>query len=623
MNYRVVLADDEPEVLRSIQRTLDWEKYGFSVVGAFLNGLDVLEFLENHDVDIVFTDIRMPFMDGIELMHKIKEKYPYIKLVIISGYDDFQYAKEALIHGVLDYILKPINAREMSEVLQKVKDKMDTELEEKQSIQKLRNLYLENQPIIRENFLNRLVVGNIKAKALQEEKKTGLIRMGEYKYWATALAQIYQIEQKDHGETMDSQLASIYIRNLIRNSISDDIYYEAFYNPLGECILFGMNEPEEMEKILLKLNDIAKESKRVMKIKAAIGVGKIKDELIKVKESFEEAKEALSYRKMSQDGDVIYMEDIDKSEQVILLFDEKAQDKLFTAVKFGKEEDIHAVIRKMKEYLIKADMSSSSYQAYSMSVINALLVFARQQDLEIEEVFDGIPNYLEIMQKYASADTFMEWLEEQCIRLNANQGRERENKAKGIIEEAKQKIQEEFGDPDIGLEKDRSKIDRNGDSVIQFAMLEGESGHQDTLIRSEWVLKELENKKIPTQQIAGSTGNWEKNQANVIVRQWMKEYPNQIEVIISNNDDMALGAWEALEEKGCTEVQVVGIDGIEEVRELVDEDKILGSVLCDTKLHAKALMQFIDVLAFHNGSVEKLNLENERYYMIPLTKVEK
>lgn len=62
------------------------------------------------------------------------------------------------------------------------------------------------------------------------------------------------------------------------------------------------------------------------------------------------------------------------------------------------------------------------------------------------------------MQKYASADTFMEWLEEQCIRLNASQGRERENKAKGIIEEAKQKIQEEFGDPDIGLEKIAAEV---------------------------------------------------------------------------------------------------------------------------------------------------------------------
>lgn len=640
MNYRVVLADDEPEVLRSIQRTLDWEKYGFSVVGAFLNGLDVLEFLENHDVDIVFTDIRMPFMDGIELMHKIKEKYPYIKLVIISGYDDFQYAKEALIHGVLDYILKPINAREMSEVLQKVKDKMDTELEEKQSIQKLRNLYLENQPIIRENFLNRLVVGNIKAKALQEEKKTGLIRMGEYKYWATALAQIYQIEQKDHGETMDSQLASIYIRNLIRNSISDDIYYEAFYNPLGECILFGMNEPEEMEKILLKLNDIAKESKRVMKIKAAIGVGKIKDELIKVKESFEEAKEALSYRKMSQDGDVIYMEDIDKSEQVILLFDEKAQDKLFTAVKFGKEEDIHAVIRKMKEYYVSKicgylEDEIFQYEKDHPGVeIRKKIADARGSQQEQNDQIDQFisldydlllvnivdrTNAAVIIDKATQADI-------PVVFFNREPVREDIFRSDQIYYEGSDAKQSAILQADViadALEKDRSKIDRNGDSVIQFAMLEGESGHQDTLIRSEWVLKELENKKIPTQQIAGSTGNWEKNQANVIVRQWMKEYPNQIEVIISNNDDMALGAWEALEEKGCTEVQVVGIDGIEEVRELVDEDKILGSVLCDTKLHAKALMQFIDVLAFHNGSVEKLNLENERYYMIPLTKVEK
>mgnify|MGYP000847294694 FL=1 len=195
MNYRVVLADDEPEVLRSIQRTLDWEKYGFSVVGAFLNGLDVLEFLENHDVDIVFTDIRMPFMDGIELMHKIKEKYPYIKLVIISGYDDFQYAKEALIHGVLDYILKPINAREMSEVLQKVKDKMDTELEEisrRKQFLKEQNLmeqeiaqteYLltvfRTRPVIIEEFdeeLFRLIVERIRVypNRLCFELKNGL-----------------------------------------------------------------------------------------------------------------------------------------------------------------------------------------------------------------------------------------------------------------------------------------------------------------------------------------------------------------------------------------------------------------------------------------------------------------
>lgn len=220
MNYKVVLADDEPEVLGSIKRTLDWEAYGFTVVGAFLNGMDVLEFLENQDADIVFTDIRMPFMDGIELMHKIKEKYPYIKLVIISGYDDFHYAKEALVHGVLDYILKPINAKEMAEVLKKVKEKMDAELEEKKSIEKLKKLYLENQPIIRENFLNRLVLGNISEKALEEEIQSGMLRKGEKRYWAVALVQIYHMEKR---ESLDRQLAGVYIRNLIRNTFAEDI----------------------------------------------------------------------------------------------------------------------------------------------------------------------------------------------------------------------------------------------------------------------------------------------------------------------------------------------------------------------------------------------------------------
>lgn len=173
------------------------------------------------------------------------------------------------------------------------------------------------------------------------------------------------------------------------------------------------------------------------------------------------------------------------------------------------------------------------------------------------------------------------------------------------------------------FEKDAQALDRNGDGILQFAMLEGESGHQDTLIRSEWVLKGLEENKIRTQQIASATGNWEKSQADVIVRQWLRDYGNDLELIISNNDDMALGAWEALEDRGRTDIKVVGIDGVEEARELVEEEKILGTVLCDTKLHAKALMQFIDALALQREDVSDLGLEDERYYMIPLTKVEK
>lgn len=96
VKYKVILADDEEEVLQSIHRQLDWESYGFEVVGTFLNGRDVMEFLETKEADIVITDIRMPFMDGIELAKNISERYPQMKVIIISGYGDFNFQAPGL-----------------------------------------------------------------------------------------------------------------------------------------------------------------------------------------------------------------------------------------------------------------------------------------------------------------------------------------------------------------------------------------------------------------------------------------------------------------------------------------------------------------------------------------------
>lgn len=173
------------------------------------------------------------------------------------------------------------------------------------------------------------------------------------------------------------------------------------------------------------------------------------------------------------------------------------------------------------------------------------------------------------------------------------------------------------------MEEDPDIIDRNGDGIIEFAMLEGESNHQDTLIRSEWVLKGLEQRGVKTEKVVSGVANWDKNQAKVIVGQWMETYGDSIELIISNNDDMVLGAVEALKEKECDTVQVVGIDGMEEVRQLVEEGSVLGTVLCDTELHAEALLGFIEALTIDPAKWEELPLEEGRYYMIPLSKITK
>lgn len=90
--YRIILVDDEEEVRKSIIRKIDWTSVGFTVVGDAENGEEALEKIEGLEPDVVLTDIRMPYMDGLTLAERIRQKYPSMKIVIFSGYDDFEYA---------------------------------------------------------------------------------------------------------------------------------------------------------------------------------------------------------------------------------------------------------------------------------------------------------------------------------------------------------------------------------------------------------------------------------------------------------------------------------------------------------------------------------------------------
>lgn len=94
--YTVLLADDEEEVIQVIMKKIDWEGLGFSVIGYANNGVKALEMVEEFQPDVVMTDIKMPYMDGMELANRVKTEYPATKLLIFTGFDEFEYAKEAV-----------------------------------------------------------------------------------------------------------------------------------------------------------------------------------------------------------------------------------------------------------------------------------------------------------------------------------------------------------------------------------------------------------------------------------------------------------------------------------------------------------------------------------------------
>ena len=110
-------------------------------------------------------------------------------------------------------------------------------------------------------------------------------------------------------------------------------------------------------------------------------------------------------------------------------------------------------------------------------------------------------------------------------------------------------------------EKDPASLDKNGDGVISYVLLEGESNHQDSLIRTEWSVQTLKDRGVPIEKITGGIANWERSQASALMEQWLELYPDTIELVLSNNDDMALGAIDALDRAGGKKISVVGIDG--------------------------------------------------------------
>ena len=165
--YKVILVDDEVEVIDAMQALIHWDELGFEVVGSATNGVKALELVEKLQPDVVLTDIKMPYMDGLELARRLNKDYPNIYILLCTGFDEFEYAQEAVHLEIKEYMLKPINASELSTGLTKLKNTLDREREEKLNVRKLEDYFKEVLPALRSNLFVSLIEGRISEQEYQ------------------------------------------------------------------------------------------------------------------------------------------------------------------------------------------------------------------------------------------------------------------------------------------------------------------------------------------------------------------------------------------------------------------------------------------------------------------------
>ncbi|EOS75251.1 hypothetical protein C817_04386 [Dorea sp. 5-2] len=179
------------------------------------------------------------------------------------------------------------------------------------------------------------------------------------------------------------------------------------------------------------------------------------------------------------------------------------------------------------------------------------------------------------------------------------------------------------GELAVELIRSDAGIDRNRDGKIQYVVLEGEPGHQDAIIRTENAVDTLKRNGIEVEKLSYGIANWNRAQAQNQMLQMISQHQNQIELVLANNDDMALGAIDAYEKLNYTESALpvfLGIDGTDVGLEAVREEKMAGTVYNDKEGQAKAMMELAAALVTGEG-MDKIELEKERYIFLPYSKI--
>lgn len=385
---KVFLVEDEMVIRRGIKNSIDWEKEGYIFCGEASDGELAYPMIIKEKPDILITDIRMPFMDGLELCKLVKKELPNIKILILSGYDEFDYAKEAIRLGVTEYLLKPISSGKLLEALNGVSESIRREKEDKDLVRKYMEEMRENTEHEKQKFFEQMIAGNLSmADALETGKKYEMnLSAGMYNLllFRFTLGE----ENRKSGELLGE--AEYAIEKLTERL---EYVFEFQRGVEGWAFLLMADNEEQMSE---RVKELSKDLEEIMKNYSTIayfgGIGQPVARLRELEESFREAERALAARFTMELNQIISVEDIRMAQNVDTLDDieitsfgeiEKTRTMLEKFLNNGAEDEIDEFVDVYINELSEENLKSVLMRQYI--IMDAYIVM-----MSFCEKFEGI-----------------------------------------------------------------------------------------------------------------------------------------------------------------------------------------------------------------------------------------
>jgi two-component system response regulator YesN len=380
--YSVFLVEDEIVAREGIRNCIHWEHTPYTLVGEAPDGEIALPVIRDIKPDILITDIKMPFMDGLALARIVRKDQPWMKIIILSGHDEFQYAKEAISIGVEEYLLKPVSAAEMIRTLEKVSRQIEEERERLSHVESLEIRAQTSDEIVRAHLLNDLFTGLLEGvDIIVRSQELGVdLLPGGY----VVMVVDFTIESDDFSQCAKAKtiLASIVGERdeILRFSQSVE----------REILLVKHMSEERLDEVIYPLAQALRfEIERNTACLVSVGIGSVVNHLHETKRSYADANRAIRYMAQTEEQGIIGAKDLQEDE---------ADGSDIPDAGRSIHSRHHAIIQRAKECI------NEQYQ---------------RSDISLQSVAEQVymsPNHFSTIFSQGSGTTFIEYLTQVRIR---------------------------------------------------------------------------------------------------------------------------------------------------------------------------------------------------------------
>lgn len=442
--YNIVLVDDEDEMRGRIASKITPET-GFRIVGSAGNGYDALDILEEKDVDLVLSDIKMPFIDGIELARIIRRDYPRVKVAFITGYDEFNYAKEAISLKVDAYLMKPVTSKDINNFLTSIKSSLDEEMKQMNDITKMTEQYNQLLPVIGDSYLTSM----LQSEYAQSNDIEKLVLYGVdprgYHSFVTFLACFDDEAIEGLKEKEDLKIKA---NEFFKKVFSSLPFIHSVLISEGLLFIMSIDDvPKNLHDEMLR--EFVYATNEFLKYQLRIGVSAIFHEFKNMPASYRQAKRALSYANLYNYGNIVYYNELNNVQQKQLLISISEYIEIDQIVQFGREEDIKDYIDKLKDRLSTED--GTYIREYVVVDLSSMIMHLIDQS-KVDSSDLSETNFFTAINGIRTYDDMLDYVSEILFQIKELDKRKQLSNSEQITLSALDYISNNYKNPNVSLE---------------------------------------------------------------------------------------------------------------------------------------------------------------------------